>query len=152
MPERTHIARARLIHAVLRVIGSQMDGETDPRASSDAECQYADELLALAARDLAVAVDEGPVDRQPVGWRRPELPEDTTGFPWWEWRIDGTETGGNAGVRGLEDRDKAQAESARDVLRRLVDHGRFWDLLNTGEPFSVTLLPITAEYAAKGYR
>ncbi|MEU3261003.1 hypothetical protein ABZ694_24975 [Streptomyces albidoflavus] len=40
--------------------------EEDPHA--DAAREYADEQLALAARNLTRAVDALPADEQPIGW------------------------------------------------------------------------------------
>ncbi|MFD9443353.1 hypothetical protein [Streptomyces sp. NPDC060001] len=58
-----------LIRAALRVIGSSHYGrESDPHW--DAEKEYADEQLALAARALVDAVDGKPADEQPIGWAR----------------------------------------------------------------------------------
>ena len=56
-----------VIKAVLRVIGStHYQRADDPHA--DAEQQYAEEQLALAARALVRAVDRKPADEQPIGW------------------------------------------------------------------------------------
>lgn len=60
-----------VIKAALRVIEATHYGRAeDPHA--DAESQYAEEQLALAARALAEAVDRKPADEQPIGWARAE--------------------------------------------------------------------------------
>lgn len=63
-------ARQNLLMAALRVIRSSMDIEQ--RADSAAEAEYADEQLALAARELAEATDALAPEWQPVGWNRGE--------------------------------------------------------------------------------
>lgn len=56
-----------VVKAVLRVIGStHYQRADDPHA--DAEQEYAEEQLALAARALVRAVDRKDPDKQPVGW------------------------------------------------------------------------------------
>lgn len=61
-----------VIKAALRVIGStHYQHASDPHA--DAEQQYAEEQLALAARALVRAVDRKEADERPVGWDRPEF-------------------------------------------------------------------------------
>jgi hypothetical protein len=56
-----------VIKAALRVIGStHYQRADDPHA--DAEAQYAEEQLALAARALVRAVDRKSADEQPIGW------------------------------------------------------------------------------------
>lgn len=56
-----------LIKAALRVIGStHYQRADDPHA--DAEQEYAEEQLALAARALTRAVDRKEPDKQPIGW------------------------------------------------------------------------------------
>lgn len=56
-----------LIKAALRVIGStHYQRADDPHA--DAEQEYAEEQLALAARALVQAVDRKQPDEQPIGW------------------------------------------------------------------------------------
>lgn len=58
-----------VIRAALRVIeGTHYGRASDPHA--DAEQQYSEEQLALAARALVEAVDRKPADEQPVGWSR----------------------------------------------------------------------------------
>lgn len=58
-----------LICAALRVIqGTHYARPEDPHA--DAEQQYGQEQLALAARALVEAVDAKPADEQPVGWAK----------------------------------------------------------------------------------
>ena len=64
-----------VIKAALRVIGSthyQRSG--DPYA--DAEQEYAEEQLALAARALVRAVDRKEPDAQPIGWVEQETAVD----------------------------------------------------------------------------
>lgn len=58
-----------VIKAALRVIeGTHYQRADDPHA--DAEQQYGQELLALAARALVEAVNAKPADEQPVGWAK----------------------------------------------------------------------------------
>ncbi|MEX5634989.1 hypothetical protein [Parafrankia sp. FMc2] len=64
----TRTARNEVIRAALRVLAAKWGDETDPHF--DAEQQYADELLALAARQLVDATDALPADQRPVGWAR----------------------------------------------------------------------------------
>lgn len=54
-----------MLAAALRVIAGEY---TPPHAHSADEAQYADERLALAARDLVRATDLLERDHQPVGW------------------------------------------------------------------------------------
>lgn len=58
-------ARHEMLAAALRVIAGEY---TPPHAHSADEAQYADERLALAARDLVRATDLLERDHQPVGW------------------------------------------------------------------------------------
>lgn len=60
-------ARERVIGAVFRFLEAD---RAEPHANADAEAEYAGELLALAARELAEATDAMPADRQPVGWNK----------------------------------------------------------------------------------
>ena len=60
-------ARETVIRAVLRVLTAE---RSEPHADSDAEAEYADEQLALAARDLAEATEQLSEDAKPVGWAR----------------------------------------------------------------------------------
>jgi hypothetical protein len=56
-----------VVKAALRVIGStHYQRADDPHA--DAEQEYAEEQLALAARALTQAVDRKDPDEQPIGW------------------------------------------------------------------------------------
>ncbi|MER6092519.1 hypothetical protein [Streptomyces bluensis] len=58
-----------LIRAALRVIqGTHYARPEDPHA--DAEAQYGEEQLALAARALTDAVNAKPADQQPIGWAK----------------------------------------------------------------------------------
>ncbi|MGW4639602.1 hypothetical protein ACWEN6_13795 [Sphaerisporangium sp. NPDC004334] len=61
------LARDKVVRAALRVMCGDYDDQE--HAHSDAEAQYAAELLALAARSLVHAVEALPPDKQPVGWR-----------------------------------------------------------------------------------
>lgn len=70
MSARAFDAREQVIRAVLRVLASEH--EESPHAYSAAEAELAADELALAARDLAEAVDGLPRDEQPVGWNRDE--------------------------------------------------------------------------------
>lgn len=58
-------AQDRVILAVLRVLQAERAG---PHADSAADAEYADDQLALAARDLARAVDAIDEAARPVGW------------------------------------------------------------------------------------
>lgn len=60
------VARSRVIRAALRVLESDL--EEVPHAHSDDEAAYANELLALASRDLVEVVNAGPPRDRPVGW------------------------------------------------------------------------------------
>lgn len=62
-------AHENVIKAVLRVIEATHYARADD-PNADAEHEYADEQLALAARALAEAVDSMPADEQPVGWSK----------------------------------------------------------------------------------
>ena len=64
---RTEEARERLLRAALRCLTAERE---DEHAHKGDEIEYADEQLALAARDLAGATDALPADRQPAGWRQ----------------------------------------------------------------------------------
>lgn len=67
-----------VMKAALRVIAStHYQRADDPHA--DAEQEYAEEQLALAARALARAVDRKEPDEQPIGWV--EAPMDGAGCP-----------------------------------------------------------------------
>jgi hypothetical protein len=58
-----------VVKAALRVIGStHYQRADDPHA--DAEQEYAEEQLALAARALAQAVDRKDPDERPIGWSK----------------------------------------------------------------------------------
>nr|WSZ21195.1 hypothetical protein OH837_48990 [Streptomyces canus] len=77
-----------VIKAALRVIQStHYQRADDPHA--DAEQEYAQEQLALAARALVEAVNARPADEQPLGWAKeadPRFPRriyvDGEGDPW----------------------------------------------------------------------
>jgi hypothetical protein len=60
------IARNELLRAALRVLAAERGNESDPHFGD--ELDYAQEGLALAARDLVDAVNQMPADQQPVGW------------------------------------------------------------------------------------
>jgi hypothetical protein len=60
-----HVARERVITAALRVLTAERQ---EPHSSAAAESEYADERLALAARELVRATDALDADEQPVGW------------------------------------------------------------------------------------
>lgn len=63
-----------LIRASLRVIeGTHYARPEDPHA--DAEQQYGEEQLALAAQALTEAVHRKPADEQPVGWTPKSSPD-----------------------------------------------------------------------------
>jgi hypothetical protein len=77
-------AQDRLTAAVLRSISAVHALETDPHAHADADCEYAAEQVALAARALVDAVDRLEPYQQPLGW--PQVPDPapqpgTTGPP-----------------------------------------------------------------------
>ncbi|MCX4444766.1 hypothetical protein ACFY9R_29170 [Streptomyces albidoflavus] len=60
-------AHQKLVAAALDAIqATHYYREEDPHA--DASREYAEEQLALAARNLARAVDTLPADEQPIGW------------------------------------------------------------------------------------
>lgn len=62
-----------VVKAALRVIeGTHYPRADDPHA--DAEAQYGQEQLALAARALAEAVERMPADEQPIGWTKDREP------------------------------------------------------------------------------
>lgn len=60
-------ARENVISAVLRILSSERDQE---HAHAADEAEYANEQLAIAARELTQATDAMPADRQPVGWNK----------------------------------------------------------------------------------
>lgn len=59
-----------VIQAALRVISSTHYQRAD-NPHADAEQEYAEEQLALAARALVRAVDRKDADKQPIGWDKP---------------------------------------------------------------------------------
>lgn len=61
-------ARERVLGAALRVMTARHVAENDPRVDSASESEYADEMLALAARELTQATEALPADQRPVGW------------------------------------------------------------------------------------
>ncbi|GAA0495164.1 hypothetical protein Ade02nite_19110 [Paractinoplanes deccanensis] len=63
----TFEAQERLETAALRSITAHHYSNPTHAHFSD-EAQYADEQLALAARDLVRAVEALPAERRPVGW------------------------------------------------------------------------------------
>lgn len=63
-------AHENVMRAALRVLSAERGREDDPHFA--AELDYAEELLALAARELTRATDALPEDEQPVGWREEE--------------------------------------------------------------------------------
>jgi hypothetical protein len=63
-------AKERLIRAALRVLAAEHQPDEYPWA--DAEAEHADEVLALAARDLARATDNLPEGERPIGWDAPK--------------------------------------------------------------------------------
>lgn len=65
-------AQMLLEKAALRSIAADRYAvEEDPH--SGAESEYADELLALAARDLVRAVEALPEGQRPIGWDKTEV-------------------------------------------------------------------------------
>lgn len=54
--------------ALASVMATDYGRDVDPHA--DAHVEYADECLALAARDLVEAVEAMQADKWPVGWDR----------------------------------------------------------------------------------
>jgi hypothetical protein len=68
MSDAVRAAHDRLTAAVLRSIAAARTLETDPHADADAQCQYADEQVALAARALVDATNRLEPHEQPVGW------------------------------------------------------------------------------------
>jgi hypothetical protein len=87
-----------VIRAALRVIeGTHYQRANAPHA--DAEQEYGQEQLALAARSLVEAVNALPSDKQPIGWNKetdPRFPRriyvDGEGDPWIDHAVyqDGT--------------------------------------------------------------
>ena len=65
-------ARENLIRQVIRLLSGE---RSEPHAYSAAEVEYAQELVALAARDLAEATDGLPQKDRPVGWARSDPSE-----------------------------------------------------------------------------
>ncbi len=63
---REHEAREQLVGRVLRRLSAEHLPADDPHRAD--ELTYCDELVAHAARNLTRAVDQLPVDEQPVGW------------------------------------------------------------------------------------
>jgi Arc/MetJ-type ribon-helix-helix transcriptional regulator len=63
MAMSVHEARDRVIRAALRALQAQ---QATPHRYSDDEIEYADEQLALAARDLTEATEAAK--SKPVGW------------------------------------------------------------------------------------
>jgi hypothetical protein len=59
-----YLTRQELLQAALRVITCDLQ---DEHGNADADAQYADERLALAARDHFRAIDATP-QVHPVGW------------------------------------------------------------------------------------
>lgn len=85
-----------VITAALRVIQATHYGrESDPHR--DAEQEYSEEQLALAARALAQAVDRKAANEQPIGWR------DTSIGP-------------------TVDQTKALADQYHDLLKTVIDN------------------------------
>lgn len=58
-------ARERLLRAALHCLSAE---RADEHAHKADEIEYADERLALAARDLATATEALPAEKRPVGW------------------------------------------------------------------------------------
>jgi hypothetical protein len=58
-------AREELVKAAIRCITSDY---ADPSADSASQAEYADEQLAIAARNLAEATEALPASQRPVGW------------------------------------------------------------------------------------
>lgn len=58
-------AQERVLVAALRVLQSE---RAEPHADSDAVTEYANDLLALAVRDLTESVEAA--DSKPIGWSR----------------------------------------------------------------------------------
>jgi hypothetical protein len=58
-------AKDRLLRASLRCLSAQFAEES---ADAAADAEYADDELALAARDLTAATEALPVGHRPAGW------------------------------------------------------------------------------------
>jgi hypothetical protein len=58
-------AKDRMLRAALRCLSAQFGPET---ADTAADAEYADDELALAARDLTAATEALPSDHRPAGW------------------------------------------------------------------------------------
>lgn len=59
------LAREELIRAALRVVAAAY---ADDQMWAAANAEHADELLALAARDLTRTIDGLPEGERPIGW------------------------------------------------------------------------------------
>jgi hypothetical protein len=59
-------ARSKLKGAALAAVSASYGDETNQYYA--ASCEYADEHLALAARDLVNAINELPKESRPIGW------------------------------------------------------------------------------------
>ena len=64
--EKWYETKNELLRAALRALTAE---RSEPHAFADAEQEYALDVLALAARDFAAAVDALPANEQPPGWR-----------------------------------------------------------------------------------
>jgi hypothetical protein len=71
-------ARENLIRQVLRLLSGERE---EPHAHYDDEIDHAEELIALAARDLAEVTDALPEGKRPVGWNR-SVPADLNVGDW----------------------------------------------------------------------
>lgn len=58
-------ARAELIRAAIQCLAAEHAEES---ADADAQAEYSDERLAIAARDLTNATDDLPPAERPIGW------------------------------------------------------------------------------------
>lgn len=61
-------ARERALGAALRLMTARHVADNDPHTNSDSEIEYAEETLALAARELVRATDALPPEQRPIGW------------------------------------------------------------------------------------
>ena len=62
---RAEEARERLLRAAFRCLTARLAEEG---AYADADAEYADDELALAARDLSDATEALPAEKRPAGW------------------------------------------------------------------------------------
>lgn len=113
-----------VIRATLRVIeGTHYGRPDDPHA--DAEQQYGEEQLALAARALTEAVDRKPADEQPVGWDKGAAEEQSDTLPEWLYQRFARYRSHAPSWSALADDDQAYWAHEAAAVRRAVARGGF---------------------------